>query len=68
VQKRAPEAQQQGNMANHALSSYKEVEAIFDTCPLEGTVSKENAIYINEACRTNYQLSNSVDWSPSVPE
>ena len=53
-----------GFWANNALVSYKEVEAIFGACPLEGTSSKEKAIYINEARRSNYPTG--ADRPPSV--
>ena len=45
-----------GNIVNHALITYKEVEAIFDACTLEVTTSKEKAIYINEARKTNHPI------------
>ena len=43
-------------MASYSLISYKEVEAIFSTCPLESTTSKENIVYINEARMINYPI------------
>jgi len=39
---------------SHVLIDYKEVKTIFGACLLEGTTSKEKAIYINEARRSNY--------------
>ena len=65
VQKGAPDTQQLGNLANHALIGYKEVKVIFSTCLLEGTTLKGKSIF-NEARRSG--LSDSADWSPSILE
>ena len=55
-------------MASHALISYKEVEAIFSACPLEGATSKKKAIYINEARRIKYPtVLTSPPLAPSKP-
>ena len=61
MQKRASEAQQPGNIASHALISYKKVEAIFGASPLEGTTLKKKDIYIDEARKTNYPTVLTVD-------
>ena len=56
MRKEIPKTQQLRNLTSHALISYKEVEDIFGACPLEGTISRKKAIYINEARRSNYPI------------
>jgi len=52
VQKEAPEAQHRKSQTSRAPVNYREVDAIFGACPLEGTTSRKRSVYINEACRT----------------
>jgi len=40
--------------SDESLVHYPNVDAIYDSCPLEGMTSRERSIYINEARRTNY--------------
>ena len=53
LQKEIFEDQQQRNPASNALVIYRETGVIFGASPLEGTTSREKAIYI-EARRSNY--------------
>ena len=50
--KRGPEVPQQESQA----IQYLEVDTIFDASPIEGTTSREKAIYIKKARRSKYPM------------
>ena len=61
VQKRAPETQI-GDLSSHTLVSYKEVEALFGACPLEGH-HLEREGHLHQRGSQN-KLSNGAERSP----
>jgi len=54
VQKDATEASHLGSQVNWTLFQYQEIKAILGSSPIEGTTTKEKAIYINKAHMSKY--------------